>query len=90
VRQVHRHPQAHQPHLPATEAPLFPTVWRRRPAPALATHTDAGLEWTPPLGEGFRDRLRVEIGKTQISLILGDVDADAASMLVREGGTPTG
>ncbi len=36
----------------------------------------------PPLGEGFRDRLRVEIGETEISLILGDVDADAASMLV--------
>ena len=35
-----------------------------------------------PLGEGFRDRLRVEIGETEISLILGDVDADAASMLV--------
>jgi hypothetical protein len=35
----------------------------------------------PPLGEGFRCRLREEIGETEISLILGDVDASAASML---------
>jgi hypothetical protein len=36
----------------------------------------------PPIGEGFRCRLREEIGETEISLILGDVDASAASMLV--------
>lgn len=33
-------------------------------------------------GQGFRDRLREEIGETEISLILGEVDASAASMLV--------
>lgn len=36
----------------------------------------------PPLGEGFRCRLRENIGETEISLILGDVDAAAASVLV--------
>lgn len=36
----------------------------------------------PPIGEGFRCRLREAIGETEISLILGDVDASAASMLV--------
>jgi len=36
----------------------------------------------PPLGEGFRDRLRPEIGETEMSLIFGDVDALAASLLV--------
>jgi hypothetical protein len=36
----------------------------------------------PPLGLGFRDRLREEIGETETSLILGEVDASAASMLV--------
>src|SRR5438128_12035470 len=33
-------------------------------------------------GQGFRDRLRVGIGETEISLILGEVDASAASRLV--------
>lgn len=42
----------------------------------------------PPLGEGFRCRLREEIGETEISLILGDVDASAASMLVVKHLTP--
>jgi hypothetical protein len=36
----------------------------------------------PPVGEGFRDRLRVDIGETEMSMILGEVDAAAASMLV--------
>ncbi len=36
----------------------------------------------PPAGDGFRDRLRTEIGETEISLILGEVDAAAAAMLV--------
>jgi hypothetical protein len=35
-----------------------------------------------PLGNGFRDCLRPEIGETELSMILGDVDADAASILV--------
>jgi hypothetical protein len=42
----------------------------------------------PPLGEGFRCRLREEIGETEISLILGDVDASAASVLVTKYLTP--
>jgi hypothetical protein len=33
-------------------------------------------------GEGFRDRLRAEIGETEISMILGEVDSTAAAMLV--------
>ena len=37
---------------------------------------------SPPLGEGFRDRLRTAIGETEISMILGEVDATAAAMLV--------
>lgn len=36
----------------------------------------------PPVGEGFRCRLREGIGETELSLILGDVDASAAAMLV--------
>lgn len=36
----------------------------------------------PPVGGGFRDRLRVHIGETEISMILGEVDASAAAMLV--------
>ena len=35
-----------------------------------------------PLGTGFRDRLRTAIGETEISMILGEVDATAAAMLV--------
>ena len=35
-----------------------------------------------PISEGFRCRLRAEIGETEISLIVGNVDAQAASMLV--------
>lgn len=35
-----------------------------------------------PVGDGFRDRLRVDIGETEISMILGEVDAVAAAMLV--------
>jgi hypothetical protein len=31
---------------------------------------------------GFRDRLRAEIGETEMSMILGEVDSTAASMLV--------
>jgi hypothetical protein len=36
----------------------------------------------PPFGDGFRDRLREEIGETEISMILGEVDASAAAILV--------
>jgi hypothetical protein len=36
----------------------------------------------PPIGEGFRDRLREDIGETEISMILGEVDASAAALLV--------
>jgi hypothetical protein len=36
----------------------------------------------PPFGQNFRDGLRVEIGETELSLILGEVDAMAASVLV--------
>lgn len=43
----------------------------------------------PPIGEGFRCRLREEIGETEISLILGDVDASAASVLVTKYLTPS-
>lgn len=31
-----------------------------------------------PVGAGFRDRLRVDIGETEISMILGEVDSAAA------------
>lgn len=37
----------------------------------------------PPHGEGFRDRLREDIGETEISMILGEVDSSAAAILVR-------
>lgn len=36
----------------------------------------------PPVGGGFRDRLRPEIGETEMSMILGEVDATAAAMLI--------
>jgi len=36
----------------------------------------------PPFGDGFRDRLREHIGETELSMILGDVDAWAAAVLV--------
>lgn len=39
-------------------------------------------------GSRFRDRLRPEIGETEISMILGEVDATAASMLVTHSLTP--
>lgn len=39
-------------------------------------------------GEGFRDRLRVEIGETELSLICGAVDATAASLLVTRAISP--
>lgn len=35
-----------------------------------------------PFGDGFRDRLREDIGETEISMILGEVDASAAAILV--------
>jgi hypothetical protein len=35
-----------------------------------------------PYGEGFRDRLRTDIGETELSMILGEVDASAAAVLV--------
>ena len=37
----------------------------------------------PPFGDGFRDRLREDIGETELSMILGKVDASAAAVLVR-------
>ena len=36
----------------------------------------------PPFGDGFRDRLREDIGETELSMILGEVDASAAAVLV--------
>ena len=36
----------------------------------------------PPYGDGFRDRLRENIGETELSMILGEVDALAAAVLV--------
>jgi hypothetical protein len=36
----------------------------------------------PPVGGSFRDRLRPEIGETEMSMILGEVDATAAAMLI--------
>jgi hypothetical protein len=36
----------------------------------------------PPYGDGFRDRLRANIGETELSMILGEVDAPAAAVLV--------
>lgn len=36
----------------------------------------------PPYGGGFRDRLRADIGETELSMILGEVDALAAAVLV--------
>lgn len=35
-----------------------------------------------PSGGGFRDRLRPEIGETEMSMILGEVDSAAAAMLI--------
>jgi hypothetical protein len=35
-----------------------------------------------PVGGGFRNRLRAEIGETEMSMILGEVDATAAAMLI--------
>jgi hypothetical protein len=35
-----------------------------------------------PVGSGFRDRLRPEIGETEMSMILGEVDATAAAILI--------
>lgn len=35
-----------------------------------------------PVGGGFRDRLRPDIGETEMSMILGEVDATAAAMLI--------
>lgn len=34
------------------------------------------------MGDGFRDQLRTDIGETEISMILGEVDANAAAILV--------
>lgn len=36
----------------------------------------------PPYGDGFRDMLREDIGETELSMILGEVDALAAAVLV--------
>lgn len=35
-----------------------------------------------PYGDGYRDRLREDIGETELSMILGEVDAPAAAVLV--------
>lgn len=37
-----------------------------------------------PPGEPFRDRLRVELGETEISMIFGRVTAEQASLIVRQ------
>lgn len=42
----------------------------------------------PPFGDGFRDRLREDIGETEISMILGEVDAAGAAVLVTRYLTP--
>lgn len=42
----------------------------------------------PPYGDGFRDRLRESIGETELSMILGEVDAPAAAVLVTRYLTP--
>ena len=42
----------------------------------------------PPVGAGFRDRLRPEIGETEMSMILGEVDSIAAAMLITKHLTP--
>jgi hypothetical protein len=42
----------------------------------------------PPYGDGFRDRLREQIGETEISMILGEVDSSAAAILVTRYLTP--
>ena len=36
----------------------------------------------PPQGQGFRDKLRREIGETELSLIWGELDSQAASIMV--------
>lgn len=36
----------------------------------------------PPMGEGFRSKLRPEIGETEMSLIFGEVNHQQASLLV--------
>jgi hypothetical protein len=48
--------------------------------------TQYGEEY--PVGGGFRDRLREHIGETEISMILGAVDASAAAVLVTGWLTP--
>jgi hypothetical protein len=37
------------------------------------------LKDTLPFGDGFRDRLREDIGKTELPMILGEVDASATA-----------
>lgn len=43
-----------------------------------------------PPGDGFRNRLRPEIGETEISLIWGVLDRDQASLLVTKAVRPWG
>lgn len=57
---------------------------QRLPDAAILTQYGEGN----PVGPGFRDRLRPEVGETELSLILGEVDATAASMLVVKIVTP--
>lgn len=42
----------------------------------------------PPFGDGFRDRLREDIGETELLMILGEVDASAASLKTRRNNRP--
>jgi hypothetical protein len=43
----------------------------------------------PPYGDGFRDRLREDIGETELSMILGEVDVPGAAVLVTRYLAPT-
>jgi hypothetical protein len=51
-----------------------------QPVPDSARLTQYGEK--PPQGEGFHDKLRTEIGETEMSLIWGDLDTGAAAILV--------
>ncbi len=51
-----------------------------QPVPDTARLTQYGEK--PPQGEGFRDKLRPQIGETEMSLIWGALDAGPAALLV--------
>ncbi len=78
-----RYGDRHRWIAPAREARKDPLTLPQQPA-LQELHDDLRLTQFGErgAGAGFRDRLRPEIGETEVSLILGDVDADAASMLI--------